>query len=784
MKRILYILTIVALGMTSCNKIEVQIPVGETQVHHFCIPATIGDSNTKAMSFDNSGATPTSTSTFSTSEEVFVYNSTQGALLSGTLKPTNLTNENKNCDLAGDLTGDIDPGDELTLYYNAVDIVGPSYSYDMQDGTAEGVLDGAIASVTVSDYTNPALTTTTGAHFSNLASMFRFKFKDETEAPIEVHALTVCSKNNSLIGQYVPLAVNPEQQYVRVSVPILIASPTTDYLYLSLFFDENLSNSSDALTFIADDGSYLYLGEKTAPSGGFKNGKYYYNTAPIQLTKMGALQTPTITWNNPDFPKSPQLDHSYSLGFTNGIDIGLAGTSFGYSFRLFESSTSTISLNSLTATYYDNPYINEVVGSLTMNISGDNSIDCRLINCSIFTVQTLKLQGSGTLTVTTNSSEFCGLRAINNYNPTNNGNATTDALDVSTQLAADGYTVTRSARTDNLDGTYTWTYTVAPAAPSYNQTKSINDGDVTVTAGEHWLITGTGVATSNTITIGAGATVTLSGVNISNSDYCIKCLGSATIILKDGTENSLVSTGSHPALWIGDSGTTLTIQGSTGKLTVTSASDCAGIGGGWENTSGTCGNIVIEGGIIHATGGPDGGPGIGSSFYYNCGSITISGGTVTAIGRGNYEASYGVGIGSGAGGSCGAITISGGTVTATGADNAAGIGSGLNGACGAITISGGTVTATGKGDGVGIGSGKNGSCGAITITVGVTKVIASKEDYSAPHSIGRGLSGTCGTVTIGGTVYWDEMHPGAGDFDYKNNGEIYLTENSITYPAP
>ena len=37
-------------------------------------------------------------------------------------------------------------------------------------------------------------------------------------------------------------------------------------------------------------------------------------------------------------------------------------------------------------------------------------------------------------------------------------NTNTDA----SNLAADGYTVTRSAMTNNGDGTYTWTYTVAP----------------------------------------------------------------------------------------------------------------------------------------------------------------------------------------------------------------------------------------------------------------------------------------------------------------------------------
>ena len=47
-------------------------------------------------------------------------------------------------------------------------------------------------------------------------------------------------------------------------------------------------------------------------------------------------------------------------------------------------------------------------------------------------------------------------------------------------LAADGYTVTRSARTDNADGTYTWTYTVRPLINLNSLTSDYEaqDGDI------------------------------------------------------------------------------------------------------------------------------------------------------------------------------------------------------------------------------------------------------------------------------------------------------------------
>ena len=206
----------------------------------------------------------------------------------------------------------------------------------------------------------------------------------------------------------------------------------------------------------------------------------------------------------------------------------------------------------------------------------------------------------------------------------------------------------------------------------------------------------TGETSSYTVTIAAGATVTLDGVDISGNGGCIRCLGDATINLKDGSTHTLYSSSQdYPALSIGDANTTLTIQGSTGVLNVSSGMFCAGIGGGYSNTNSTCGNIRIEGGVITAKGG-GGGSGIGTDY---------------------------------GGATCGDIIITGGTITAKGGDDAAGIG-------------------TGNGDG------EQAVCGDITIANTVTKVTATKGE-NAPHSIGKGTDGTCGTVTIGGTKYWE-----------------------------
>ena len=201
-------------------------------------------------------------------------------------------------------------------------------------------------------------------------------------------------------------------------------------------------------------------------------------------------------------------------------------------------------------------------------------------------------------------------------------------------------------------------------------------------------LTGT-LAENVKISIANGATVTLDGVTINgtnNGSYKwagITCEGNATLVLKDGTTDTVKGFyENYPGIHVPEN-RTLTIQGGasgTGKLIASSNGNGAGIGGGWMIS---CGNIRIEDGIIEATGGFDA-AGIGSVFYASCGDITITGGTIEATG-GDYAA----GIGSGYKASCGDITITGGVtrVTATkGVDAPNSIGAGQNGTCGTVTF--------------------------------------------------------------------------------------------------
>lgn len=228
---------------------------------------------------------------------------------------------------------------------------------------------------------------------------------------------------------------------------------------------------------------------------------------------------------------------------------------------------------------------------------------------------------------------------------------------------------------------------------------TLTSSDKNVTLYDGQTLNGTGGSDTH-VTIDDGATVTLNAVDITARDdenadlqYArLTCVGDATIILANGTTNSIKNSYSQPGITVAK-GHTLTIQGE-GTLNVTGGKYAAGIGAGYSSQNATksyCGNINILGGTITAQGG-HGAAGIGAGYRYSeCGSIYIKDANVTAIG-GDYAA----GIGSGRGYNsatfssiCGNITIVSGTISATKGTSATNsIGVGLYGVCGTVTIGG------------------------------------------------------------------------------------------------
>ena len=391
----------------------------------------------------------------------------------------------------------------------------------------------------------------------------------------------------------------------------------------------------------------------------------------------------------------------------------------------------------------------------------------------------------GKFTISSGDADVTGdMIGLNISDGTNTYAVTTTTALSTFYVAMQPVSSTQTVAVNATDGTFHYTKSVTgktlaaskiyDIAVTINNTPGANLSAVTADyiAQDGEELTGTLDATNYPvkISIAAGATVTLNGVNISgihadDNDALkhagITCLGDATIILADGSTNTVKGFYHYFPGVIVPSEHTLTINGGTtgtGKLIASSNGAGAGIGGG-IGTGLDCGNIVIQGGIIEATGGSYC-AGIGSGHDSTCGDITISG-SANVTAHGGYQ---GAGIGTGDGGEtrasrCGKITISTtGTVIATGGtdgtDEGAGIGSGSWGHCGDIEISKGVITATGGKNAAGIGDGGNAICGTITITTGITKVTAIKGD-GAPYGIGLGNSGhQCGAITFGtATVY-------------------------------
>ena len=231
----------------------------------------------------------------------------------------------------------------------------------------------------------------------------------------------------------------------------------------------------------------------------------------------------------------------------------------------------------------------------------------------------------------------------------------------------------------------------------------------------------------------------------------------------------------------------LSVQGSgdveielDGKNELKSGAHRAGLD---KNTFDSTGTLTLkddnkEAGSLKATGGVNGGAGIGGSYEEGTKNITITGGTVNAAGDWG-----GAGIGGGEGGNGEDITITGGTVTAAGGDYGAGIGGGDGGSGKNITITGGTVNATGGINGAGIGGGgDNGSGEDITITGGT--VTAVGDDWGA--GIGGGSNGSGKNITINGgtvTAKGGELGAGIGGGGggfYGNGEDITITGGTVT----
>ena len=369
------------------------------------------------------------------------------------------------------------------------------------------------------------------------------------------------------------------------------------------------------------------------------------------------------------------------------------------------------------------------------------------------------------------------------------------------------------------------------AAPAFAKTWHIEDGDITVKAGEtkgtNKVSQGANqevedtdtiiknredTASSNTVTIDAGSDkveVTLQDVNIkADSGSALTSKGDVTLTLKGenhltGGNGSGNSSGGSGILIFGSG--SLTVSDSTVTATGGNGGSARGSHGG-NGISGK-GSLTVSGGTVTANGGngsksessdrSNGGRGIDS------GSLTVSGGTVTATGGDGCSGSYsdgGIGISSSSGG----VTIYGGTVTATGGKSGSGdYSNGGNGifSSGSLSISGGTVTATAGSssgsygrDGITTSSSLTISGGTVTANGGSGSYrggsgIHSRSDIDLSGSLeltakagspnGKALSQN--GIELDPNTFKEKLDPGANIITKDADGKVI---NQVSIPRP
>ena len=335
---------------------------------------------------------------------------------------------------------------------------------------------------------------------------------------------------------------------------------------------------------------------------------------------------------------------------------------------------------------------------------------------------------------------------------------------------------------------------------------SYSGGTLTITGNGSYIIgmrTGVTSTTVDRIVVASGVTanITLSGVNINRSSTggsAFDMTGATVNITLVGT-NTLRSGGIGAGIDVPSGSTLVITEESTGSLAATGASGGtssggAGIGGGYNQTGG---NIIINGGMVTATGGTYG-AGIGGGYRQTGGNIMINGGTIIAIG-GNSA----TGIGGGASSSVNStITITNGAVNVTSGFAGVGIrgtinitngtvnvtsgGSNSTGISGTISITGGTITSTGGGTGYGIGS------GTISTITGNAVIFASSIQPALPTGVNLGpaivFNGNTGamygnvslarnvTIPSGRSLLIEDSQTLTiqNGFSLTNNGTIYL----------
>ena len=477
MKKIFYLIAVLALGMTACIKNEIQAPAegaSDAPVCRFSIPATL-DAGTDTKAIEVGGTSITST--FSSDDKVYVFikrdlrsssivavahNGTDASLY---LTPTDI--KGSSCTLDGALTffsvenNQFVPfvpavNDEVYLFYNlSRAVVDPTFDstgwdFTRQNGSIDedvyggsygdtylatqgiSAFDCAEAMMIVTEADGDATSgyslnmiqygneSSTDARFAKRSSLFRQRlmFTDEEGESIGVPTLERLSiyfeGGNYFVGSYTPFSQYGALYYTaELTIEEPFISSDGD-VYFSLMF--TMDNIDKPLVLEARDvEGNVYSVTKEVPEGGFKNGKYYYGEASLTWKKTVKPKV-TGTSATPFFGR-------YSIE-EDPVELELSGNSEDYYFRLAKNQGGTITLDNVHASgslHQDlySPFISqettENAQTISLVLTGANSIECQSF-WAILVYGDLKLSCTGsvaTLTVTTTSAECCGISCWN-----------------------------------------------------------------------------------------------------------------------------------------------------------------------------------------------------------------------------------------------------------------------------------------------------------------------------------------------------------------------------------
>ena len=592
---------------------ENQQPANPTGKYTMTINASKGGdgATTRALTLDGK----TLKVKWAATDQVSVFPASSNSTLLGTL--TAAASETGTTTLSGDLTGKVNVGDNLNLLFprGEWDYTGQKGILLSDENSIEKKYDYAQANVTVAAIDDSKITTTADANFASQQAIVKFTLKNKANGnAIDASKLTISAASNKLVTKKTLVGIGDKLYHTGYTVDGGSGGFNDGESHTKLV-DGDLSTKWCAnsgpwyiefhtASAIKVDGYMFRTGDDTGSYSG-RNPKSWVLKGKVNSEDEWI--TIDEKTDNTEMPAANNTEHDFTATIT--------GT-YKY-FRL----------------------------DITANQSGDIM---QLSEMKLFSTATepTEFTDYGPITVTPASatSEFTvALR---------NENAGADTYTITASVDGESFTLEKSGVTF-VNGKY---YEIA-ASLTEQTTIDLSTLTEDKTVKNGYTLTGT-LNKGVKISIADGATVTLDGVTIEGigSDWYpyagITCKGDATIILKDGTTNSVKGyEGYYPGIQ-GAEDKTLTITGN-GSLNASSNGSTPGIGSGYGSGR-PCGNIIIEGGTITATGGSSA-AGIGSGQYSSCGNITIRS-TVTHV-----TATKGSGasnsIGAGNNGTCGTVTI-------------------------------------------------------------------------------------------------------------------------------